>query len=179
MVWLGDLTCWQENELEYLRYEYNLKAEDYVVDVGSYRQEWANEIRKKFGCYVECFDALDNRAAWVFDGELEMGGQFYYTSMYDKGELGPVQKYKCVDIVKYVDREVALMKINIEGGEYELLCHIIWNQMIKNIKYLQVQFHLIDGIDCEKEYKFLAMALGNTHKLQWRYPFCWESWERL
>lgn len=171
------LRLWQEDGAELLRYEYDLKPEDYCLDIGSYHQEWANEIRTRYNCKVDCFEALDNNAAWVYDGEIEMGGQFYYTSMFDKGELGLVQKFKCVDIAPYLQNEVALMKVNIEGGEYELLDYIIEKGLIKNIKNIQVQFHLVDGWDCEKKYKELADKLKLTHTLTWRYPFVWENWK--
>lgn len=177
-VHLGDQSVWQSQNMEHLRYEYDLKPTDLVLDIGSYRMEWANEILKRYGCRVICFDALDNNAAWIFEGELEMGGQYYYTSMYDKGELGAVRKVKCVDIAKYLKDDVELMKVNIEGGEYTLLDYIIRKGLIWNIKHLQVQFHYVDGLDCEALYADIAKRLSVTHSIQWRYPFCWESWKR-
>jgi hypothetical protein len=178
MVTLNEISQkhWQENNLEHLRYEYDLKPEDTVLDIGSYRREFADEIIKRYGCKVECFDALDNRAAWIYDGELKMGGQFYYTSMYDNGELGEVKTYKCVDIAKFIDKEIALMKVNIEGGEYELLKYIYERNLLRSIKNIQVQFHLIDND--EFTYKYINCLLKQTHKLTWQYEFCWENWER-
>jgi cyclopropane fatty-acyl-phospholipid synthase-like methyltransferase len=71
----NNLKTWQENNLECKRYEYDLKPTDHVLDIGSYRREFADEIIKRYGCSVECFDALDNKAAWLFDGQLSFGGQ--------------------------------------------------------------------------------------------------------
>ena len=181
MVSLNEISLkqWQENDLEYLRYDYDLKQEDIVLDLGSYQREFADKIIKKFGCQVEYFDALDNRAAWTYDGELKMGGQFYYTSMYDNGELGEVKTYKCVDIARFIDRKIALMKMNIEGGEYELLLYIISKALIDKIKNIQVQFHLIEGIDTDSLYNEIASLLGKTHFITWQYKFCWENWQGL
>ena len=106
-----------------------------------------------------------------------MGGQYYYTSLFEKD--GPKMEYKCVDIKPYLKGEVALMKMNIEGCEYQLLKHIIESDLIKNIKYLQVQFHLIDNVDTDSLYKEISDSLTKTHSLEWRYPFVWESWKRL
>lgn len=178
MVELGDQTRWHSEGMERLRYEYDLNYLDVVFDLGSYNREFASEIIKRYGCKVECFDALDNNAAWVFDGEIEMGGQFYYTSMYDKGELGPVRTVKCVDIARLVNSEIGLMKINIEGGEYQVLSHLIFNDKLKHIRNLQVQFHLVSGMNCKKEYELIAGFLSKTHTLDWREPFVWESWKR-
>lgn len=166
------LRIWQEQDLEHLRYEYDLKPQDYVIDIGSYRREWADEITRRYGCAVECFDALDNRAAWMYDGTIKTGGAYYYTSMKEPGET----EYRCEDILKYLDRPVRLMKINIEGGEYELLNYIAVKGKMGVIEELQVQFHEIDGGDVSVLYEYLSGVLGLTHELAWRYPFCWESW---
>lgn len=172
---LGDQSVWQNNNLESLRYDYLLNPNDLVLDIGSYRREFGQQF-ELMGCKVEYFDALDNRAAWTHDGEIEMGGQYYYTSMFDTGQLGPVQKFKCVDIVPFLKNEVALVKINIEGGEYELLPYIM--PLMKNIKFLQVQFHHISGLNTDKLYEEIARDLSKTHEIEWSYPFVWESWKR-
>lgn len=178
MVSLDPLSLkkWQDEDLEHLRYEYDLKTVDKVLDLGSYRREFADEIIRRYGCKVECFEALDNRAAWRFNGTLKMGGQFYYTSAMDTET--PQQEYRCVDIAPFLREEIALMKINIEGGEYELLDYIIGTGLHKNIKNLQAQFHLIENAGVQKAYELIAAKLSETHSLTWRHPFCWESWRR-
>lgn len=168
------LKQWQEENLEHLRYEYDLKPDDYVIDIGSYRREWADEITKRYHCKVECFDALDNRAAWTYDGKIKMGGAFYYTSMFSD-EIN--SEFNCVDIAKFLNEEVALMKINIEGGEYLLLNYIIEKGLHKNIKNLQIQFHEVEGMEYELAYKMLVSELSKTHKLTWHYPYVWENWK--
>lgn len=171
-----NLKIWQEENLEYKRYEYDLSPDDLVLDIGSYQNEFGNKIKEMYGCKIEAFDALDNRAAWTYDGALQMGGQYYYTSLYDKDT--PQNEFKCVDIAPYLQREVGLVKINIEGGEYELLAYIISQGLIKNIRNLQVQFHLVDAVNLDNIYNTIAHQLSLTHKLEWRYPFVWESWTR-
>jgi hypothetical protein len=170
IITLGNQTEWQTNGLEWMRYDYPLTKNDLVLDIGSYRGEFSDEIQRRYGCRVEKFEALDNRAAWTYEGLVKMGGQFLYTSIYNDGG----KEYGCEDINEYLNQEVALCKINIEGAEYELLNYM----NIKNIKYLQVQFHLIDGYNCESLYEQVVKKLSKTHKLSWRYPFVWESWER-
>lgn len=177
MVKLGPgLKQWQDDNMEKLRYQYDLLPTDYVIDIGSYRREWADEITKRYGCKVECFDALDDRAAWTHDGTIKMGGQYYYTSMFDKDT--PQQEFKCVDIRPFLQSEVALLKCNIEGGEYPLLNYIIGNGWHQNIKNLQVQFHILENHLNYPPYEVLADALSFTHELTWRVPFVWENWRR-
>lgn len=171
------LKIWQEENLEHLRYEYPLRANDYCIDIGSYRQEWANEIKSRYGCMVECFDALDNRAASDMDGYITLGGQYYYSSIFDKET--EQRTFKCYDIAPYLQRECALCKINIEGYEYALLTYIMAKGLHKNIKNIQVQFHETDdSFPYENAYLRIAKELSKTHELQWRYPFVWESWRR-
>lgn len=167
------LKQWQDENLEHLRYEYDLKAGEKCLDIGSYRREWANEMIKRYMVTVECFDALDNKAAWIHNGKIQMGGSYYYTSMFaDKTD----QEYWCVDIAEYLQQEIAVVKVNIEGGEYELLNYIINKGLIGNIRNLQVQFHIVDNIAWQLLYDELAKRLSETHELTWRYPFVWENW---
>lgn len=177
MVTLGPaLAEWQENNMEHLRYEYDLKPGDTVLDIGSYRREFADEIKRRYGCQVECFDALDNRAAWICNGTIKMGGQYYYTSMFD--DQSPQQEFKCVDIWEFLQKEVAVLKMNIEGAEYELMNYILFEKVAKNVKNFQIQFHLVEGMQSESDYNSIALALSDTHELTWRVPFVWENWRR-
>lgn len=165
---------WYDKKMEPLRYNYALLPSDKVIDIGSYRREFADEIIRRFGCHVECFEALDNRAAWMFDGELEFGGVYLYTSIYE----APTVKYKCVDIAPFLETEIALCKINIEGGEYKMLTYIYSRNCIRNIKNIQVQFHRIEDHDTDEAYHLIRSKLSETHDLEWRVPFVWESWKR-
>ena len=45
---------------------------------------------------------------------------------------------------KYNIENIKLMKVNIEGGEYELLPRLIESGFIKRIRNIQIQFHEID-----------------------------------
>lgn len=169
----SSLKEWQEKDLEYLRYDYeNVK---HCIDIGSYRNEWADEMKKRFNCSVECFEALDNRAAWTYDGEMEIGGVFLYSSVFTKEGK---RKVKCEDVAKYLDREVDVMKINIEGGEYELLSYILMKGLHKNIKNIQIQFHKVDGLLYEVRESSICRQLAKTHEITFKYPFCWENWKR-
>lgn len=161
---------------ESLRYEYDLKPTDKVLDIGSYRREFADKIIAMYGCEVECFDALDNKTAWLFDGKLQMGGNYLYTSSLADN---PDKEYWCVDIAKYLQEEISLCKINIEGGEYELINYIGMKGLMHNIKNLQVQFHLVSGYNSVDLYEKIAENLSLTHRLTWRFPFVWENWERI
>lgn len=184
------LKLWQENQMESRRYNYpDIKPEDLVVDIGAYRGEFAEAIQQKYNCNVICFEPTShirgmkenvktkivNAAAGDHYGKINMGGDYLYTSIFT--EEGS-QQYDCVELARELDpwTEIALCKINIEGSEYNLLHHIVDSCLIQKIKNLQVQFHYVEGLDCEKYYQILSFGLSVTHRLSWRVPFVWENW---
>jgi hypothetical protein len=190
--------AWQAQNLEHLRYEYDLKPDDVVIDLGAYRGEWASEIRARYGCCViavEPTDAIDGyeceiikQAAWVNDGTQAFGGAYYYTSIYEKGGSGSgdnieqwgMSVYACFDINTLLARfdDIALVKINIEGAEYPIIQHIIDHRQHLKIRNLQVQFHQVEGQPWQAWYDGIAAALNSSHSLTFSFPFCWENWQR-
>ena len=69
-----------------------------------------------------------------------------------------------------------MIKVNIEGGEYDLLEFLIDSNYIEIIDNIQVQFH--DFIpDAEERMKNIHKKLEKTHFLTWQYPFVWENWQ--
>lgn len=177
---------WQSKNLEHLRYEYDLKPDDVVIDLGAYRGEWAQEIRARYGCCVICVEPTDSidgwecetikKAAWIFDGKLRFGGAFYYTSAFED----QTHEYECFDVNSLLSRfdEIALLKMNVEGAEYDLLTYMYQGDMIRRIRDLQVQFHLVQGEDSLMRYEVISELLNETHSLTWEYPFVWENWRR-
>ena len=177
---------WQQQNLEHLRYEYDLKPDDVVIDLGAYRGEWAQEIRARYGCCViavEPTDSIDGwqcetikKAAWIFDGRLRFGGAYYYTSAFED----QTHEYECFDVNSLLSRfsEIALLKLNVEGSEYDLLTHMYQGDMLRRIKDLQVQFHLVEGEDSLMRYEVISELLNETHSITWQFPHCWENWRR-
>jgi FkbM family methyltransferase len=183
----ASLKQWQDERLEHLRFRYDLTAEDTVIDLGAYLGEWASEIYARYRCKLVCveptghcnhvqFAKVISKAAGTHNGKMSFGGAYYYTSSFEPGTVD----YECFDINELLQlhEEIALLKINIEGGEYDLLQHIIDNKFHQRIKNIQVQFHQIDGRPYERWYKEIETKLLLTHSVEWRYPFCWESWGR-
>lgn len=179
---------WQSQNLEYLRYEYDLKPDDLVIDIGAYRGEWASQIFCRYGCKLIVIEPgpwivgfpigeVINKAASTHNGMEKFGGAFYYTSAHEDS----THEYECFDINPLLSKydEIGLIKCNIEGAEYELLNHIIDAGLHKRIRNLQVQFHLIQDEPIEEMYGTIAAKLKETHFLSWYYPFCWENWRRV
>lgn len=182
----NSLAAWQHENLEHLRYEYNLTPACRVIDLGAYQGEWANEIYARYGSrivvvepteYINDFKngVIVNKAASTHKGKMSFGGRAYYTSAFETGD----HEYDCIDVNGLIEQYEAidLLKVNIEGAEYDVLNHIIDGGFIDRIKNIQVQFHQIEGVPYEQWYKELSEKLSKTHVLTWHYPYCWENWK--
>jgi hypothetical protein len=73
--------------------------------------------------------------------------------------------------------KVDLLKINIEGGEFPLLEHLIASGLINKVIHLQIQFHDFFP-DATARRERIRLLLTRTHVEQWNFPFIWESWKR-
>lgn len=179
---------WIRKGMESLRYEYDLLAGETVIDVGAYRGEWAAQMFEKYHCNLVLVEPTTsvlgfpsgeviNKAAATYDGTMAFGGLYYYTSAFEDQHT----QYPCFDVNKLLEKydEIALIKINIEGYEYELLNHVIDAGLIARVRNLQVQFHLVEDVNMQEQYDTIADKLAWTHKISWRCPFVWESWERI
>jgi hypothetical protein len=71
---------------------------------------------------------------------------------------------------------IDLLKLNIEGSEYDLLDSLIENNNLSNIKNLQIQFHR-NVINCSQRRESIRKELTKSHKLTYDYSFIWESWQ--
>lgn len=180
------LATWQDQRLERLCYEYDLTPESVAIDLGAYKGEWANEIHARYDCQVTVVEPTEyirdyangpiiNKAAGTHNGKMSFGGQCYYTSTFETC----THEYECFDINPLLESypEIDLLKINIEGAEYDVLQHIIGAGLHTRIKNIQVQFHQIAGVPYEKWYNDIAADLSKTHSLSWHYPYCWENWQ--
>lgn len=178
------------------RYSYKLDKNSTAYDMGGYEGEWAEEINKKYGCKVEVFepvqrfvDILDKKFAKNSQVNIHAIGlagrsrtesislDLASSSTFKKGKNS--EKIKLVKASDFIpkNQKIDLIKINIEGGEYELLDNLIETGLINNITDLQIQFH--DFVPNARKKRLQVQALLNkTHKMTYNYPFIWENWSR-
>ena len=181
---------------ETLRLDYPLDAESTVVDLGGYEGAWSDSIFSRYGCTIHVFEPVPAFASEIetrFSGNsrvtvhefglsdrtreetltLERDSSSLHRS---GGRTQRVQLRRAADFLmdEGLDR-IDLMKINIEGGEYDLLEHLLDSDWIPRIADLQVQFHdfLPDAI--ERMHR-IQERLQVTHRPTWRYPLVWENW---
>ena len=179
-----------------LRLEYPLNEKSVVFDLGGYKGQWASDIFSKYCCNVYVFEPVrafyetlerrfqHNRKIKTFpfglaeeNKRVVLGVDKDRSSMFkgrDEGEVIALHSFK-----EFVDthqiRNVDLIKINIEGAEYDLLDSIIEEGLQTRISNIQVQFH--DFVPyAEKRMKAIQEMLERTHEMTWQYPFVWENW---
>lgn len=73
---------------------------------------------------------------------------------------------------------VALMKLNVEGSEYQIIDRLSTSGAMRSIGVLLVQFH--DFIpECDRLMRHAHALLRRTHRPVFRYRYVWERWDRL
>jgi FkbM family methyltransferase len=183
---------------EKLRLDYDLKRDSIVFDMGGFEGSWAHEIHQRYGSRVVVFepvqeyaDAIKRRFAGNANIEVFPYGLAATTRQEKIGlcsdgssvfrEAEQTQEIRLVDAAAWFSEHpvgrVALMKINIEGGEYELLERLIEVGLIAQIDNLQVQFHEI-AADSPARMEAIQSKLQATHTPTYQYRFVWENWRR-
>tara|TARA_R100000322_G_scaffold159546_1_gene120572 strand:- start:388 stop:978 length:591 start_codon:yes stop_codon:yes gene_type:complete len=180
------------------RMNYSLGPASLVLDVGGYRGDFAHEINRRYGCRVYVFEPVEsfyeniearfksNDNIKVFNYGLSSKDETQQISL--EGDASSVFKANGqAEEIKlrsasavFEELEIAhvdLMKINIEGGEFPLLEHLIETSLVKEIKDIQVQFHSFVDDAIVKRHN-IRQNLKKTHFITYDYAFVWENWER-
>jgi len=95
-----------------------------------------------------------------------------------KGAKERIRLVAAREVFQRIDGEIAVLKVNIEGCEYELLEHLLDAGLMRRVRFLQVQFHDFVAGAREKR-RAIRQRLRATHCERWNYPFIWEGWERI
>lgn len=149
---------------EKLRYDYRFDPTDIVLDVGGFTGEFAEELYTVSPCRIMIFEPVQehydfllekfsrNSDVKIFHFGLDASTQQIDISLSSNSssynrDIGKsnLERIELKDIVDFLTQEsifeIALMKINIEGAEYDLLDRLIKSGNLHKFKYLQIQFH--------------------------------------
>jgi len=174
---------------ESMRYEYPLTPDSLVVDVGGYEGRFANTIVEKYGCRVWCFEPVfyeDIRSKLhpsILIFEKGLAGSNRTELMHIKGDStgvfadGEAKRVELVDIVDAIQEPVALLKLNCEGCEFEILEALLERGNPLLYDNIQVQFHGVVS-DAEDRWLKIRLQLLDTHELTYDAPWCWENYKR-
>jgi FkbM family methyltransferase len=181
---------------ERVRWNPGLTTDSVVIDGGGYMGDWTAALIKECDPYVTIYEPvpafcrqLAERFAEnpkVTIQRLGMGSRCETRSftiasdasgMFSLTSAESVQ-VRMTDVVREFERfeRIDLLKLNIEGGEYEVLERLLETASIRKVAQLRVQFHLsVPGATAR--YRKISRRLKQTHRLVWRYPFVWEEWK--
>jgi FkbM family methyltransferase len=179
-----------------LRLDYDLDESSIVFDLGGYEGQWASDLFSMYCCSIRIFEPVEEFALNIgkrfsknrkitlhkfglssetTNARIALGNDG--SSIFKSGDQS-----EDISLVRAIDfmhensiSKIDLMKINIEGGEYDLLEHLIESGFVNKIKDIQVQFH--DFIpDAESRMHDIQKQLERTHRLTYQYEFVWENW---
>jgi FkbM family methyltransferase len=182
---------------ERFRYDFDLNNESIVFDLGGYKGQWASDIYSRFNCYISVFEPVKDYYEKITDRfkfnskiktyalALSKENRDDKIAMSDDGsslfkENSQRELIHFVDVLDFFTKsqvtKIDLMKINIEGGEYDLLDRLIETNLINNISFLHIQFH--DFVpDADERMEKIKKNLILTHSLELEYKYVWENWK--
>ena len=185
---------------EKLKLNYPLNKLSIAFDVGGYLGNCAYDINQKFDCqvylfepvpafYQECVRRFANNPSIIClnYGLASTSGWLGInvdenSSSFNKGTDANAQQVQIRSITEVIAElgieKIDFMEMNIEGGEFDLLPAMIDSGLIKQVKYLKIQFHDFVESAVENRHR-IRKSLEKTHREMWNYEFVWESWELL
>jgi len=181
-----------------LRVEYPLNQDSIVFDVGGFKGHWAKEIVARYGCKVFVFEPIldyHKLISEIFNcnhlitplhfglsGETKniiFSKDQESSSAFRESKEGNTETCLLKDFNEVINElkvtKIDLLKINIEGGEYELLERIFELNFQNKILNFQIQFHL-NISDYQNKIEAIRNVLKQTHECTYSYEFVWENW---
>lgn len=179
-----------------LRQSYTLVPSDIVVDLGGFEGQWASDIFSRYLCTIHVVEPVKKYALGIAKRfqcnqkihvhQIALGAKAGKIAISIAGDASSSFKVsETVDLSHVVPFDlwmdehgidsIALLKVNIEGGEYDLLEYLIEKNIAKKISNIQVQFHdFIQDSDCRMTR--IKESLSKTHHLTYEYKYVWENW---
>lgn len=182
-------------------YDLPVSTGDLIIDAGGYKGEWTAKMMVHYGIRSEVFEPvlayadhckrLFTRNSYIRVHTSALGGASRITtfSLASTGTSEFLANRPCeggkkfdaavLDIDEFLktldDQPVACLKLNIEGGEYEVLERLLDTHQITRFKSLLIQFHRQpEGWEARRD--LIIERLRATHDQEWCYLMVWEKW---
>ena len=88
-----------------------------------------------------------------------------------------VDIFEVISNLKTKFQDIACIKLNIEGGEYEVLERIISTGIVSQFRSIIMQYHA-QPEGWQKRRESIEQQLCATHECVWAFPMIWEKWIR-
>lgn len=180
-----------------LRLDYFLNENSVVFDLGGYKGEFAGAIYNKYRSSIFVFEPIERFYNIIIDKfkdedkvkpynfglagrdqKLNISMTDDASSVFVKSKKTEVIQLK--SIIDFINekaiKHIDLIKINIEGGEYEVLESLIEYGMLNRFTDIQVQFHDFIIPNAKERMQNIQKELAKTHRLTYQYEFVWENW---
>lgn len=180
-----------------LLYDLPVTTSSLVIDAGGYEGEWSAEMISRYGCSSQIFEPAPEffkhcqtrfeRNKLVRVHQAALGGSDRKTtfslldngtSAYRGGKVDQSFEADVIDISRIfaeVKTRIACLKLNIEGGEYEVLDRLLETNNIARCDSLLIQFHR-QPQGYASRYESIEKCLRQTHTRVWSYEMVWEKW---
>jgi FkbM family methyltransferase len=181
-----------------LLYDLPVSTGALIIDAGGYEGEWTAGMIARYGCrsiiyepvpefWKRCTLYFKNNSS-VKVSKAALGG----ADREAKFDLSDDGTSECksmdnaltitadvVDVAKLFDdlggERVACFKLNIEGGEYEVLERMSETNDLLSCDSLLIQFHR-QPQGYEDRYRAIVETLRKSHTQAWCYEMVWEKW---
>jgi FkbM family methyltransferase len=190
----------EDSSVEDIQTKADLTPDSLVWDVGGFNGEWAEKISEKYSCHIWIFEPNPNMQQPLnrrFAGNnkikifpVALGDSHKTLRFFLRGAGSSVFNEEVVLDEQAIDVEqkdaleifedngspdISLLKVNIEGGEYDLMPYLIKSGITKKCRNIRIQFHeWIPG--SYRGRREIVKALNKHHSTDWSYKFVWESW---
>jgi len=173
----------------------DLNSESVVIDAGAHEGNWSHEMWTRYGCKIvalepipryihESFLRLENTNATIIPMALGATTRLERFKMH--GAMSGLYADGVEQVVGVIGIDhlchnltlgkVAVLKLNIEGGEFEVLEHILRTEMTHGFQNIIVQPHTCVP-DFEKRWKAIDERLKLTHELVFHEDWCWSGYK--
>ena len=170
-----------------------------VVDAGAFDGVWSGLIADRYGCSIHAFEpappaiaamepalagksvtlhcvalgASDTHAALVLGGP----GSWIGTGEVVAGSVGVEVRDVAAVFEELGLDEIDLLKLNVEGSEFDILDRLQETAWLPRIRILLIQFHEWHPA-ANRRRRTARRALRQSHTETWTYPWIWETWVR-
>lgn len=187
---------WRDSGNELL-YDLPVSTGALIIDGGGYQGEWSAKMISRYGCKSQIFEPVPaffehcqnyfRNNTLVQVNQAALGGSDRKTifSLLDNGtsehrDGNNAEHFESdvIDIARIfssITTRIACLKLNIEGGEYEVLERLIETNYLSQCDSLLIQFHRQPN-GYEARYKNIVAELHKTHRQSWCYEMVWEKW---
>ena len=181
-----------------LRFSYDLGPQSVVFDCGAYLGDFAAELVERYQCEVFCFEPMPrhfeqlskrfansprivclNYGIASNSREAKVSVEQEASSLFRTAESAETETVRFVGLEEALKlaggRKIDLLKLNIEGGEFELLETILERNLAGQFRHIQVQFHQVIP-DYHERWLKIRTGLARSHHLTYDYYFVFENW---